>query len=1269
MKKTNETPSCCNTRRNRRVKPSANRLTRFRFVLAGLAFIAGLLPALPASAQNTITAYQLRTEVPAGYTGTVLLMTNTLRIPTNGASTYILKADGTNYWVIPDVNVSITGAPSFVTATLVDSGLVNPIGTIPVNGLNITNSTASNTNLVVNLNFTSPAVSGTYTMSINAIGGFTNNFLLLTLEVGKIWNGLTNAASNGAGNWSDGTKWLGGGAPGTNDNVIFTDLGEQTNNWYITATSTNLLTNSIVDTNFTIASLRFAQTNGTAGSSIVLANNIWHNLYINDGKTLALKGNDGFSMLRDITFQQTRMTVTIAGTNGTLIQTNENSNFSMLVDGQAVSILDMSGLGNLHLDVKRIAIGDIEAYPNYTNLFPNRYSQNGTTMGTALPARVLPNWNMALTNYVRAVYADPYNYTNAASRSYAMEIGRNNYGGGSSAADHVVNMGCTNAFYLDSICVAGYASLGGTLQFQTTNSGALFRNTNGGRMSIFATADAAGTNYGTTVTGDNTKCATPGVDFSKGYVDMLVDRLYLSMDRGNVTSSGKGTSQTAFVLASGIIDANTAIFGYESQTTQTNASSCYATVTVSNTAVLKVNGTLTLGYTAAAASDVSAPVNGYGQLSIGPGGTVIAGNINIGGLTKASGGVSTKGNNITLTSGATLVVSNTMGSADAGGAVGNLSFGGNCTNELFIDGLSMNAAYVYASNLTATATAGSTIYIGGIKNLSYPATVPLISYHSGTPSFNVRMPLGFAGSGSLVSTTIGGNPGFNLVISTNAPKHLVWRGGNGTWDNTSANWLDQNTSLLTTFDNGDIVAFDDNSGSTISLDAGSSPLLPSAINMTNNSLSFVFNGSGSIQGSGAFVKQGTNSLEIDAAAELPVQLNQGSLTGTGTNNGVTLASGTTMSYGGTINGSITCAGTATFLNSSIISGPLTVQNGGIVTNDSPSVDLGGSLSLLSGAFLYNTANGIIDDFTMGTITNNATLINNGELGNNNIFVNTLTVNGTLEDTGVGYFQMNTLTIASNGVFIPGGDDIGTTTVWKEGSAGTLTSPLYPGAVLLQAGSTNIFKVDAGATPLTNTMLLAFYQSFGASVSTPAQKGCTLIISNVNVSTPLTAGKYFQLFQNPNSGNVASTGSSTNTFPVIIPVTPGPGLAWDLRYLWGANPNASGNWGFIGVIAVATNPPVVGMSITPSNSFVTITSYTTNNSIVTTNFATNNVLFTYLNWPQTNTGWRLESQLNNPLTIGLSNNWAEVFVSRFTNGMSFTNSLTTNSCSFYRMLSP
>jgi len=1250
MNKPNLIPNCLNWF-TPGVKPSIWQ-TKFTPVLALLAFVAGLLLALPASAQTTIRPYNVRFEVQPGYIGTIYLTNNAMRIYTNGATSYTLKPDGTNYWDITPVNVSISGAPAGCTASLVDLGLVNPIGAIPVNGLNITNSTLSNTNLIVKLVFDGSQVCGVSTLAISTTGGNTNGYFPLMLEVAKIWNGATNAALNGVGLWSDSAQWLGGGIV-ANDNVVFTDLGTQTNSIFNGTTSTNQLTNSIIDGDYTIASLRFSQTNGSAGATLV--NSIWHNLYINPGRTLAIKGNAGFSMLRDITYQATKMTVTIFGTNGTLIQTNENSNFSMLVDGQAADVLDMSGLGNLYLNVNRVVLGDCEAYPNYLNLFTNGFAPNNTTMGGALPMRMLPVWNMALTNFVRAVYADPYNYNNAFSRSYAVEIGRNNYGGGSSAATHVLNLGTTNAFYVDSVCVAGYASLGGAMQFQRTNSYAVFRNTNGGRMSIFATADAAGTTIPQSIstaapvlTTDNTKCASPGVDFSRGTVDMLVDRLYLSMDRGNVTSSGKGDSQTAFVLSKGIIDANTAIFGYQSQGNQTNASYCLAEVTVSNTAVLKVNGTLSLGFTTASAGDVSTPQNGYGRLTIGPGGTVMASNIDVGGVTKSSGGTSGKGNNIIMLTGSTLIVSNNIGSSAPNGAAGTLSMAGNCTNKLFIDG-SLSNPYVYATNLT-TAGAGNTIFIGGIKNISsYPATLHLMAYVGATPpSFGLRMPPGFVGSGSLVPAATfpaGFNAGIDLVISTNPPKNLLWAGGNGVWDNTTKNWKDLNNSgTLTNFINGDNACFDDSSGSSISLDPTSSPLLPAAINMTNNTLDFVFNASAGadVEGSGAFNKWGTRNAQIDASLKIPVLLNQGTVTGSGTIYGASTAFGTTLTYGGTVNGSISVGGMVTFLNSSTISGQLTVLTNGIVLNDSPSVNLNGSLALQSGAYLTNTINGLIDNFTAGTVATNAMLANSGKLGDVNI--NNLTVNGTLQDMGAGdndYLTVNTLTIGPGGLFLPGGNNLGVTTVFKTGPSGT---GLFPGAILLQTGSSTLLQLNP-VTP-TNTVLLGFANSFGASSSRQTQVGATLILTNVTGSS-FVAGQLFRLFANPNYGDIASTGTSTNTFPVIVPATPGPGLAWNLRYLWATT---NGVNGYIGVVNANS-----GVNLTNSFSLL-------GGSNVVAQFS----------WPTADYGWRLQN-LVSPMTNGLTPNtnyvWTGIDGSWTNTTMTITNKVDAANSVFYRLVFP
>jgi len=1214
--------------------------TLAKSVLVVLAFVAGLL-ALPASAQFqnniVIKPWQVRVEVPSGFVGTIYEMTNTFRTPTNGASGSDIT--GTN-WVIANLNVGVSGAPAGCTASLVAADLTTVVTTIPIH-MN-TNSTGSNTNLIVALTFDGSQVSGSTNLVLTATGaGLPDAIFLLPLDVGKIWNGLGNAALNGPQNWGSAGNWLGGGVPGPNDTVIFSDLGAQSNTTFTipVGVSTNgLLTNCIMDVSATLASLRYSQTNST---------NYAHVMMLNTGVTLAINGSNGFSMLSDYTCRGaaggTKMSVVIGGTNGTFIETNLGANFSILADGQGASGLDMSRLGNVHLDVNRVNIGEIQAYPNfYTDFVTNNYAFNSTTFGIGIPNRVNTTfWSMGLTNYVRAWYVDPYNYNNAGNRTYAMILGHNYAGGGSSAADHVVNMGLSNVFYLDSICVAGYGSLGGALSFLNTNSYALFRNTNGGRMTIFATADAAGFNVNTNVTGDNTKCS-PAVDFSKGYVDMQVDRLYLSMDRLNVTSSGKGVSQSAFVLANGIIDANTAILAYQSQGNQTNASNCNASMTVSNTATLKVNGMLSLGYTTASIGDISTPASTKGTLSIGPGGTVTCSNIDIGGVTKAS-----SGNSIALTSGATLVVSNNLGSSVLGGAVGTLSFGGHCTNELFIDG-SLSAPYVYATNLTTTSV-GNTIYIGGIKNISsYPATVHLMAYLNGTPSFGARMPAGFVGSGSLVpavSFPSGFNAGIDIIISTNPPKNLVWRGGNGVWDTSHNNWEDlDHPSNLTNFLNGDNVSFDDLSGSTITLSGG---LLPSAVNVTNNTLNFLFSnaGGGSVGGSGSLNKQGTATLQIEAPIQIPVLLNQGLLLCTNTSgaiSGVNTASGTTMSFAGTISGSVGVAGTATFRNSSTIAGPLDILNGGIVTNDSPNVDFEGTLTLESGSFMYNTVNGIVDDFITGTIATNATLINAGQFGN--VDANNLSVSGTVKDMGVSFypsanFTVSGMTFATNALFIPGGDGIGATVVASAGNA------TFPGSVSCQLGSTTIFKVNP-LTP-TNTVLLDYAQSFGASQSAQNQSGCTLVISNVTL-TPLAAGEYFRLFgQPPKMGNniYGGTGSSTNNYPVIVPETPGPGLAWDLRYLW-ARTNSGPN-GIIGVVNPATLSPTFTSGIT-----------TVGGTNVVAQFS----------WPSAYYGWRLETQ-NNPLSVGLSNNWAGVPGSWTNTSLTITNNVTTNTAIFYRLSFP
>lgn len=1188
------------------------------------------LTTVTARAQTTIKPFQVRVEATTGFTGTILLTNNVLRVATNGASA--IDGAAVANWIIGDVFPTITGAPSGVTASLVDASSVQ-VTDIPI--VISTNSTSKTTNLVVKLVFDGSQVGGISTLAMNLNGALTNGYFPLVLEIGRIWNGSANAAANGAGNWSDASKWSGGSAPGAADSVVFLDAGAQTNSLLA---GTSFLTNSVVNVSTTISSLRFGMTNllGTPATN-------FHNLYINDNVNLAIKGPGGFSMLRDYTYittaTGTKTTVTIYGTNGTLIQTNENSNFALLIDGQGSipnSILDMSGLGNLRLNVNEVAIGDILAYPNYPHFITNLYTP-GTTFGSSRPSKCLPNWKMAMTNIVRAVFVDTNNYNNSLSRSYAMEIGRNETTGGSSG-NYGVSMGFTNSFLLDGLCVGGYASLGGVLNFTTSNSFALFRNTNGGRMSVMAFGDAAGSSA-TLALGNNTKCGNAGlgVDFTRSTVDVLVDRLYMSMDRGYTT--GGGVCQSSMGMSAGIFDVNSAFLGYQSSGNQTNQNSCNASLTVSNTAIFRVNGTLAMGYTTATIGDASTPGATKGSITIGPGGTLTASNITVGGTTKASAG-----NAISMIGNATLVVSNRLADALPNGALGSLAFsGGNNAIKVFINGANPGAK-IYVTNFTASGT-GNKLVIGGVTGLTYPADVVILQ-GAGVPavlaaSFDagVVMPAGSGLSGSLSTS---GTNSINVHIINRAPNNLTWRGpvGSGTadWDYTTKNWLNTN-GVMTNYDNPDIISFDGAAGYATNINlAGDpgTPLTPNVINMTNGAVTYTFlNGGNQISGGPSLNKFGSGKIQIDGNTTVSVQLNQGGFTGAGSIGNANVASGAVMNFAGTMSGSLASAGVATVAGT--VAGTLTVQNGGVVTN---SGTVNNPVTVLSGGFLYNS--GTMNNLGVGSagapqVASGATFVNDGILGGISSG-SVLYVSGVFQDLGdpADNMTLQSVTIGNSGTFIPGGDGIGLSTINSDGT-GT-----FPGAALLVQGSTTVLKVSVAG--MSNTVVRVNDLSFGASSGQRSQNGATLLITNTS-GAPFAAGQSFHFFDNVNSpGTVPySTGSSTNTYPVITPSAPGSGLVWDLSQLW-----VNGN---IGIAGVNSGP-------TLTNSF----------SILG---GTN--IVSQFDWDASYLGWRLQSQVN-PLSIGLSSNWGNV-TDGTTNGPSWvkisytiTNTISTNAV-FYRLTFP
>jgi hypothetical protein len=448
-----------------------------------------------------------------------------------------------------------------------------------------------------------------------------------------------------------------------------------------------------------------------------------------------------------------------------------------------------------------------------------------------------------------------------------------------------------------------------------------------------------------------------------------------------------------------------------------------------------------------------------------------------------------------------------------------------------------------------------------------------------------------------------------------------------------------NTGLQTNFASLDNVSFDDTTGVPTNINLAVSSITPGTITMTNNSNNYLISGSGtSIVGSAPMFKTGTGSLDIEANnTTLSITVAQGLLTGSGTIFSANIGSGARMVFSGNINGNVTCGGAG--VSSGTIKGSLDVQTGGVFTNLNA---INNTFTLENGSFMQNSGSITYQTgLNLGSaVSSNAYLLNIGSISGD-----LMTNNGTLKDSSSSGITMTTLTINSGATFIPGGDGIGTSYIRPSG-VGT-----YPGRLTLNTGSTTIIKVNPGHSP-ANTAIYAGAQDYGPSQSAQQQNGCTLAITNID-GTPFAAGQSFNIFGYISGpfpfDQVKPTGSSTNSYPIISPASPGPGLSWDFRQLW---PN-----GYIGV--VATPAPVL------TNTFTTL-----GNSNIVAQFT----------WPTNFTShWVLETQAD-PLNVGLnSSNWTRIpgtwtntdadlsagFQTRI-----FTNSLaTTNPAVFYRLVYP
>src|ERR1051325_1774103 len=185
-----------------------------------------------------------------------------------------------------NADLGVSGLPAGANAVLTDT-----------NGSVVT-TVISDTNLWLTVNTTNIA-EGVYTFSLNASGLDTNgapvtNYVLFVLQAAHMWKGA-NGPLGVSNAWSTASSWL-GGVPGVGNDVVFTDLDAQSN---VFASGISF-SNSFVDVNTTIGSLRFSQT----GLTNAIANDTntpprFHTLRINPGVTLSITGTNGLSLMRD----------------------------------------------------------------------------------------------------------------------------------------------------------------------------------------------------------------------------------------------------------------------------------------------------------------------------------------------------------------------------------------------------------------------------------------------------------------------------------------------------------------------------------------------------------------------------------------------------------------------------------------------------------------------------------------------------------------------------------------------------------------------------------------------------------------------------------------------------------------------------------------------------------------------------------------------------------------------------------------------------------
>jgi autotransporter-associated beta strand protein len=361
--------------------------------------------------------------------------------------------------------------------------------------------------------------------------------------------------------------------------------------------------------------------------------------------------------------------------------------------------------------------------------------------------------------------------------------------------------------------------------------------------------------------------------------------------------------------------------------------------------------------------------------------------------------------------------------------------------------------------------------------------------------------------------------------------NVTWTGNTSSnWDSGTLNWT--SGGVPTNYVDGDFVLFNDTAGvSTVNL---ATNLFPGSVTASNNTLAYVFSGSGRIGGNSGFTKLGTGTLALNE---------------TNTYSGTTAISNGTLLVGGSISGagSVSVSTNATLGGTGTIAGPVTIQAGGKLipgagAGVAATLSLSSNLTLAAGSFttMRVQTGGITDQavssgvvayngtltvtnvggalvagdtfklFTAASYSGSFAVINNlPALGNNLVWINTLPGNGTLAVMAPVPAMVTNLpatgvqgTVATlNGQIVSTGGQTPVVALYYGAADGGTNATAWSNSVVLGAqGGSFSYLVTGLATNTAYYYAATATNVAGVSWATPSQSFTTLGSNLTNAPT-------------------------------------------------------------------------------------------------------------------------------------------------------------------------